>query len=209
MLKHASIIISLILACFYGLGLSYHMSYLYELGIEESQFQLTLDRIFFQGFMSTMEFSSKGIIWFLVASVSIAAITTVAVEISKAVQKKPSFFSEFVKKTDQKKDSKTTGFHALSETMVGISFGGFTLFVLVLLVLISSGNSGEAYAKKLKQNFVSGKIKKVEVKLKDEEKTIYGNAVICSETQCAYWTSDGSVVLNKRDIDWVKWASEI
>ncbi|GAB5391150.1 MAG: hypothetical protein Altm1KO_06680 [Alteromonas macleodii] len=84
MLKHASIIISLVLASFYGLGLSYHMSYLYELGIEESQFQLTLDRIFFQGFMSTMEFSSKGVIWFLLASLSIAGIASIAVEVSKA-----------------------------------------------------------------------------------------------------------------------------
>ncbi len=209
MRQHASIIISHVLASCYGLGVSYHMSYLYELGIEESQFQLTLDRIFFQGFMSTMEFSSKGVIWFLLASLSIAGIASIAVEVSKAVRKKPSLFSAFLKRIQKKHTTKSTGFVALSETMVGISFCGFALFMLVLLVLLASGNSGEAYAKKLKQNFVSGKVKKVQIKLKSQEDIISGNAVICNDTQCAYWTLSGSLILNKRDVQWVKWANEI
>ncbi|MEM5497650.1 hypothetical protein WNY77_09625 [Paraglaciecola mesophila] len=203
MYKYAPVFISLSLAGLYALGLAFHTSYLYELGIEESQFSLSIDRLFFQGFLALMDFSSKGILWLTLSAFFIAILASLGVEAMKSLQilpAEPKYQKEH-KKPENWLHARIISF---AKTISYTSAMGLTIFVLCLIILIASGNSGEASAKKRIQKFVDGEIKTVEIKRKNIKKTIVGNPVICSESQCAYWTNIGSLVLNKSDIEWVK-----
>lgn len=59
MLSHASVLISILLAILYAFGLVLHQGYLLEMGLEETRFELSLHRTFFQGFVAMADWGVK------------------------------------------------------------------------------------------------------------------------------------------------------
>lgn len=77
MLKHASVIITLVTATLYMLGLVFYQAYLFELNIEETQFPLTVDRILFLGFASATSMGVKAIGYLYLTALGVLIVAMV------------------------------------------------------------------------------------------------------------------------------------
>ncbi len=87
MLKHASIVISILLASLYSIGLTFHQGYLRTLGIEETQFQLSLDGLFFQGFFATTDLSTGAIVWLVMAASGVVIVANLGMLMIEVINK--------------------------------------------------------------------------------------------------------------------------
>lgn len=209
-LKHASVIIGLILSSLYATGLLHHIEYLKRLGIEETQFQLSIERMFFQGFVFLADILSKSIFHFLMTAVAIYFLTLISMALTEYLKRK-----EYVKRLtcflekhfgkQQPKEQKNS-FKSLSERMVTVTYMMFLGYITILLVLLLSSSTGKKYASNFTESIENGEAVKHSVSLKPDGELIVGYPIICSETQCAYYIDNGldkqseTLVFNKRDI---------
>jgi hypothetical protein len=200
MLKHASVIISLLLAGLYALGLTFQQGYLRELGLEETQFALSIDRTFFQGFVSAIDMGSKGLGYLFLSAAGIVLIAELGVFIGDWINRTDIYLkikSAFMGNNSQVAES---AFGKLSVKLFAYIGLAIVLYVLLLVALIMSGRSGEEYAKSFIKRTSKGVLHKQSIMLKSEEKPIVGYSIICSTLQCAYYVEGRTMVLNHRDI---------
>ena len=158
MLKHAPVAISIILAALYALGLSFHQGYLRTLGIEETQFQLSIDRIFFQGFFATADLGTGAIIWLIMAAsgvVIVANLGVLFIEIINKLELKTYIPTWLFSKDENNLNHPFTEFSLKIFLYVVVLFG---IYIGSLLVLIASDNSGTAHAEKFIENTKEGKV---------------------------------------------------
>lgn len=85
MLKHASVVISFTLAVLYALGLTLHQGFLSELGIEETQFTQTPDRVFFQGFVAYARFSAEAFKFQFAAALTLCGLSILMLILGKFI----------------------------------------------------------------------------------------------------------------------------
>jgi hypothetical protein len=201
MLKHASILISLALAGLYALGLTFHQGFLRELGIEETQFILALDRVFFQGFVSTMNMGSKGLVYLFLSAGGVVLVAEVGVLVGSWINRTDLYSkvrSIFVSQNNKQSSESSFGnFSAKAFAYLGLAL---FLFMLLLAALLLSDRSGGEYAKRFIANTTNGVLHKKLIELKSNEKSYKGYSIICSTLQCAYYIEGKAVVLNNRDI---------
>lgn len=200
MLKHASVIISLLLAGLYALGLTFQQGYLRELGIEETQFTLSIDRIFFQGFASAVDMGSKGLGYLFLSAAGIVLVAELGVFIGDWINRTDVYLkikSAFMDNNSQVSES---AFGKLSVKLFAYISLAVFLYALLLAALLMSDRSGVEYAKSFIQRASKGILHKQSIMLKNEEKPIEGFSIICSTLQCAYYVEGRTMVLNHRDI---------
>jgi hypothetical protein len=201
MLKHASIIISLSLAGLYALGITFHQGFLRELGVEETQFVLTVDRVFFQGFISSMDMGIKGLFYLFMSAAGVVLVSEVGRSLGGWIYKTDLYsLLEGIFESQQ-------GSQHSDNTFVNFAFKIFAyiclailMCVLLLAALTMSDKSGEEYAKKYIANASKGLLHKKLIELKGEDIVYEGYSIICSPQQCAYFVDSKSVVLNNRDV---------
>lgn len=204
MLKHASVFISLILAGLYALGLTFHQGFLRELGLQETQFALSVDRTFFEGFMAAAQMGVKGILYLIGSAAGVLIIAELGVLaldwINKTDLKQKLFKKPNKTSTSQEQNSFADfSLKAFSYILVALILCSF-----LLLVLILSDKSGMEWALKFKENAMSDKYKVNSIKLYKDKESMKGYLIICNNLQCAYLVNGSTIVFNNRDIEWVK-----
>ena len=200
MLKHASIVISIILAALYSIGLSFHQGYLRTLGIEETQFQLSIDRLFFQGFFATADLSTGAVVWLVMAAsgvVIVANLGVLLIEIVNKLELRKSIPSHLFSK---KENNTNYPFFEFSFRMFLYILVLFGVYLGILLVLIASDNSGTSHAEKFIERTENGDVKMKTVQFKNNADDYTGYSVICNDTQCSYFKKGQSTVINNRDV---------
>jgi hypothetical protein len=208
-LTHASVFIGLILSGLYTTGLLHHTEYLRHLGIEQTQFQLPIERIFFQGFFFLADVMSKSVLHLIIAAISIYLFTLLGVALIDYLKKQDytQKLSNFLNSRFAKQeDISSTPFQELAERMVPITYVIFLGYVLILIILVLSESTGRKHAKNFIEKIQNNQIEQHEILLKGETDPITGYPVICSDTQCAFYfynknrKAGESKIFNKRDI---------
>jgi len=206
-LNHASVVISLVLASFYGLGLMYHLSFLAAFGIEETQFPLSIDRIFYQGFFAFAELTAPNIMFVVLCASGVLTTAYMAilnVEIAKRVNVGKSLLArmQHVLSTGDEKvelPASLVGFTQFSTKVFWYVSAGVLAYLSVLLVLIAAEHAGKAnaqrYKDRIKNNEISMDSLLVEVS-KGELKPYEGYSIVCNASQCAYFDGVKSSVFN-------------
>ena len=205
MLKHASVFISLTLAGLYIFGLTFQQGFLGEMGLDETQFQLSPDRIFFQGFLAAARMGTKNLVYLFFSAFSIVFIAEFTILASNWINKTSlnDKFSKFMSKDNQPR--KEGSFSEFSHKAFAYVCLASILYLLLILSIITSSSSGKEFATTVKSKIDNGDYTKKEIMLYNEEKALEGFTIICSDTQCGYWLSSGSsIVLNNRAIKWIK-----
>lgn len=203
-LKHASVFISLILAGLYALGITLHQGFLSNLGLEETQFPLSVDRTFFQGFMAATQMGAKGFLY-LIGS---AGAVLISAEIGV-------FVSSWINNTDiQKRLNEIFGNNSTSQEVnsftefslkaLSYSILAFVMYALMLFALSFSYKSGVELSNKFKKNALKNEYIEKTIKFHKDPNVIKGYSIICNDKQCAYLVNGNALVLNNRDIQWVK-----
>lgn len=199
MLKHASVAISIILASLYALGLSFHQGYLRTLGIEETQFQLSVDRIFFQGFFATADLSSSAIFWLIMAASGVVIVANLGIlflEIVNKLELKKYIPAWLFSKDENNPNHPFTEFSLKMFLYVVVLFG---IYIGILLILIASDKSGTSHAEKFIENIKDDKATLKKITLNNME-TYEGYSIICNTSQCAYFFKGKVSVFKNRDV---------
>lgn len=198
MLKHASIIITLSTAVLYVLGLSYYQAYLKFLGVDETQFPLQIDRVLFQGFVSSVNMGASGLVWFYLTSLGVVIITLLGLVIFKFI--KEHKLITLIKKwfsPDKPNPKDKNNFIEFAIKIFEYAAGILIVFFLTLLVIIASSNVGEEAAKNMINQCNSGQLKKHNIIIPDDSKSVTGCSIVCNSEQCAYLVTDKTLIINK------------
>lgn len=203
MLKHAATIISISLASLYAVGLSFYQGYLSGLGIEETQFPLAIDRVFFQGFVSSVMLGIQPSFYLFV----VAAIAPMTLTISYDLYtflKRYDVFNEFLSIFKPKKQYKA---HPLIAYLSKVSLG-VLLFVTAIyaafVIVHKSHVLGEEQAKNTRARLLAGELPVKKVYLKKDGNVLKGVSIVCNGSQCAYLTKINTIIINTSDIDKVE-----
>lgn len=210
-LNHASIAISLILAALYALGLNFHLSFLKNLGIEETQFPLTIDRVFYQGFFVFADLTAPKI-GFIIICASGVAITAYIAILFVEVAKKSNFMkpiiiwlqSKFKKGRSQTElHPALEGFSLFSTKVFWYICIGTLLYISILITLMAAEHAGKSHAEKYKEKILAGSLA-VDYLLVEESKgkviEYKGYSIICNSSQCAYYDGNNSSVFNHNTV---------
>ncbi|SKA02046.1 hypothetical protein SAMN02745119_02359 [Trichlorobacter thiogenes] len=209
MLKHASVIISMITATLYTLGLTFHQGYLREFGINDSLFPLSIDQTIFQGFVSLSTMGASAVVWFFVAA-ELVLVTALIGEfiinrVNKIRQVTPSNFT-----SDKSESNINEGiydinkFSGFSYRMLILATALLVLFIGILFALIASDKSGKEAALRFKENAASDKLFKSTILLKAGNKSTDGYIITSSQNQVAYFAGNETTILNNSDISSIR-----
>lgn len=207
MLRYSSVFISLILAGLYALGLTFQVGFMREIGLEETQFVLSVDRIFFQGFVSAAQMGSKGFLYLIGSAASVVIIADLGVLALDWINKTDlrQKLQKIFKKSN--KDSILQAKNSFADFALkafSYSVVAFILYFILLFALTLSDKSGMEWALKFKENARSNKYIVKSIKLHNDTESMKGYSIICNNLQCAYLVNGSAIVLNNRDIEWVK-----
>lgn len=207
LLNHASVIISLILAALYALGLMYHLSFLKTFGIEETQFPLSIDRIFYQGFFAFANLTAPNISFVLLCASGVMITAYLAILVTE-IAKRSNFVEPAFSKLRNafNKEPNKIELHPALEDFAEFSAkvfwyvcAGVFFYLSVILVLIAAEHVGkenaEQYMEKIKNNQVAVDELLVEVNKGVVEKYT-GYSIACNSHQCAYFDGVTSSVFN-------------
>jgi len=200
MLKHASIIITIITASLYTLGLNLHSGYLLELGIEETLFQLSFHRALFQGFVSTMQLGGPAVVWLLISSeIILFLVISGSFAVSWGFSKK--WFNIPKLQLPNTLNNKSVNIGQLLFVSSCVLFIGY-MFLLAVIML--STKAGKDSAIRLKDNINNNLVTPHLITFKNKDQPITGYPVVCNSNQCAYISNDNTIVLNLSDIKNIK-----
>ncbi len=200
MLKHASIIITILTASLYTLGLTLHSGYLLELGIEETLFQLSFHRALFQGFVSTMQLGGPAIFWLLVSSeIILILVITGSFAVSWGNSKKWLNIPKLELPNALNNKSVNMG-----QLLFVSSCVLFIIYMSLLVVILLSTKAGKDSAIRLKENINNNLVTPHVITFKNKDASITGYPVVCNVNQCAYISNGNTIILNLSDIKNIK-----
>ena len=200
MLKHLSVFISLALASLYMLGLVSYQSFLRHLGIEETQFPLTLDRTFFQGFVLATDLGVRESIFLYMSSAVIVIVAEAAFLLSELLAKSDVLtkIRNHVRWFD--KVYPVNSFSVLANKMFTYTSIVIIFLIVVLVAVIASDKTGYEFSKRFIENAKNGVLVKKSVTLKYNGEKIEGYSIVCNSTQCAYLVGRKTIVINNSDV---------
>lgn len=197
--KHLGVLITLLSAILYFLGLTYYQSFLLELGVEETQFPLSIDRILFQGFVSSIHLGVESLAYFLIIVLGVVSVVFLCV-----------LFLEFVKefapikklsnklkglKSDEVKPDKLVDF--------AVNIFEFSIYIVIaLLVILFVALASQYVGGKAGQVFISqclsGDLRKHKVRVAENQENILACPIVCNSSECAYLEGKVTKVIGKR-----------
>lgn len=208
-LKHASILITLSIAGLYILGTTFYDGYLNELGLEPTQFPLSVDQISFYGFSAIAYMGIKGFFYFFFSFAAFYFIVEFTFFLMYKFKK--STVTENNALSLKKESNKKFKPHPLSNFLWNI-FRLLILFFSFLLVLLFildlSQKYGREFALNFKSKLVSNEYPKKKLKLRQSSEMMTAYSVLCSNSQCAYFIDGLIIIYNKSDIEWEKTLSD-
>lgn len=204
MLKHASVVISFALAVFYALGITQHQGFLSELGLRETQFPLSPDRIFFQGFFSLAIMNAEAMNYQAIAAAACAGLAVLLFMFGgflfKSGPKKPTA-KDIINSAEPPKHHQAADF-LLRIAMIIV--WAFIIFVAIVVVLRVSEASGEKSATNFRDRTLFGQEELREIKLRKNAVCLHGFPIICNSSQCAYLIGGESTVISHSEVEWVQ-----
>jgi hypothetical protein len=195
-------------ASLYVLGVCFYQGFARVLGLEETQFSLSVDRTLFHGFFAILNVSAPQLGYFLLAAETIALVSFVVVGVctsSKVRNAIESFFSKMSQKKQhdelQEVPPQITDFAQFASNMV--FFSGVVLLVIfgILGAGVLADLSGQEAANSFLRRAVAGKSAFVEVFVVGEEKPLKGHTILCSSSHCAYLVDKKAVTYRHEQIE--------
>ena len=200
LVKNPSILISLISASLYLLGISFYQGYAKVLNFSDTQFPLTVDKTLFQGFISVANLWSKTTLWLIIIAESILVLSLLLKYISKRI-KTYSLNRESLLKTQNnyEKDS----FVNFSLIMLHYSLMILIIFFSLMFILKSSENAGTATGKNFLKISIDGRIKPIEIIFKDGK--VYKGCIpiVCNQHECNW--SQGHFLTGDTRRNWLRY----
>ena len=215
LLNNASVIISLVLASFYGLGLIYHLRFLKSFGIEETQFPLSIDRIFYQGFFAFAELTAPNIGFVVLCAAGVVLTSYIAIVVvglathfnllKSIITRLQSLRNGKAKPINL--NPKLISFTEFSSKAFFYICAGVSLYLGVILMLIAAEHAGDANAKRYKEKIKNGEIavdtlivETTTGKLEEYK----GYSIVCNNQQCAYFDGLESSVFSHSTVKSLK-----
>jgi len=203
MVKHASILVSIVLACFYVIGLVSYRSFLGEFGLNDTQFPLTVDRVFFHGFLSLSFMTLKSAIYLALAAACVMLIAGL-VSLVFSIAEKKKIDLNFLRLLKNNNADKRGSLYRFSKNIFLYFSIALVAYSLMLFSITITSAAGVDLADSFIANTAKDDYKKQAIKLKGNDETLGGYVIVCSLSQCAYYVGDGSLVVNNADVEWVK-----
>lgn len=234
MLNHAPLFISVSLAVLYAFGLAAHQGFLDALGLEETQFELSLHRTFYQGFVVMADWGAKGFGMLTVAALAGPTVLAASMlahtawnwlekflprtwrsrerpdEVSASAASKTSDKASVPSKW-QEVDRRRSGtqpdwekWTVLTGKSFNLSGGAVFLFLIFMFAMYSATMKGLENGKKFKDDAGLGLRALSEIKVKKKTDCVYGHPIVCTTSACGYWVDSTAIVLATADMEWVK-----
>ncbi|WP_334159301.1 hypothetical protein [Oryzomicrobium sp.] len=177
-------------------------------GLEETQFPLTVDRTLFHGFFALLDLSAAQIVYFVLASETIALVAFAIVFLSTSARVRKVVDAWFTKKSprENKHESpeppKEVSEFATFSVQV-FEFSAIILFVIIGILLAGffSGKSGEVTANNFLKKVKEGRARSVEVFLSGQDQPIKAYTLLCSSSHCAFLEETQIVVYRHEKIE--------
>jgi hypothetical protein len=195
-------------ASLYVLGVCFYQGFMRTVGLDETQFPLTVDRTLFHGFFALLDLSAAQIGYFVLASEIIALVAFAIVLLSTSTRVRGAAGAWFTKKPGQEKKSesveppqKIAEFASFSGQM--LLFSAIVLFAIlgILLAGIFADKSGQATANNFLKKVEEGKQPAVEVFLSGQDQPIKAYTILCSSTHCAFLANQKTVAYRHEKVE--------
>lgn len=210
-IKYAAVFITLSTGILYLLGASSYRSYLHGLNIEASQFPLTLDRIVFEGVLSTLGMGSVFVVNFLFVAMGVFIVVAIfnlvlvlldQHPIGKALKKRALGILESSDVDDNSAaDSKKSqvinnnGLLDFSIKTLEYSIASVLVILIVLIVPALSERNGYELSKRELSKCSSGELYKSSISIKPDYETLELCSITCNTNECAYISETHSFVI--------------
>jgi len=210
--SHANVLLQTLLtvlpvltAGLYLLGLTYHQGYLEAYGIDDSVFPLSSDKALFNGFFSLLVVSFPGILYMLgaigafVVLVMVVAVLSSTARVKAVVANARSWIEE--RRPDQPIVSPVANdLVDKGAALYGYATGLLLALVLPLVMAALSAKSGKEQAEKEIANFSAGKATSAQLFSPELPAPYTGKLVMCGEKYCAFWGSNGTIIIGHEGI---------
>jgi phage shock protein PspC (stress-responsive transcriptional regulator) len=207
LLNNASVIISLTLASFYGLGLMYHLRFLKAFGIEETQFPLSIDRIFYQGFFAFAELTARSLSFIVLCASGVVITAYIAIVVAglakhfNILKSVITLLQNFLSNKPKPLNLPTAliSFTEFSSKVFLYVCAGVSLYLGIILILTAAEYAGDANAQLYKDKIKNGEVALDSLMIeayKGKLEKYEGYSIICNSQQCAYFDGKESSVFN-------------
>lgn len=195
-------------AALYVLGLSFFQGFTQDLGLDETQFPITVDRTLFYGFFAVLDLGVEQIAPFLFAAEVIAFVAGGVLYISASHR-----FQEVVERmhnwgvkrqSSDKSDKSPEEISAFANFSLKMFLFAVIVFFVILGILLAgslANNSGRAVAQKLLTNIEEGRQLQVELHIVGQAEPILSYPIICSSVHCAFLINHKTVVYSHEKIE--------
>lgn len=192
-------ILAFLTSASYVLGVTYCQGFLREFGLDDTQFTLSLDRYLFQGFVSFRDIGPRAM-WMLVFAVLCITLVILIYLIARKFLNRKSARKNNADEMRKDKAVEEESWIAFWADILFMGGGLFGAFFGVLVVALLSTSAGAKAAINYKKNMEKGVIKENCVEMKAPEDSFTGYLIVCSQSQCAYWNSGKTKIINLNDV---------
>lgn len=180
-------------ASLYLLGVCFYQGFTRTLGLEESQFPLTVDRTLFDGFFALLHLSAPQIGYFVLAAEIIAFVALAVVILSTSVRVRRFSETLFTRRSNTKRQAESPEPPQKIAEFAEFAVQMFLFAVVVVLVIfgilisgIFADKSGQAIANNFLKKVEDGKQPSVDVFIVGQDKPIKAHTILCGSTHCAF-----------------------
>jgi hypothetical protein len=188
----------------YLLGATYHQGYLGAFGIDDSMFQIPIDRLLFSGFVAFITFGLMPIVY-SVAALVVLFVAVVLTAILSSVPQVQHWQLVITQKLHSFRSSRKPSptMNALvdkSATLYAYTMGGVMVVVLFLVVAVLSSRTGREQAQREIDSFLVGKGNYVYFTTDQLSAPTKAKQIICGNTHCAFWLGQEAVILKHEQV---------
>ncbi|WP_139746575.1 hypothetical protein [Aeromonas veronii] len=211
-LKYLLAALPLMTATIYLCGMSYHVGYLEEYGLTNSQFPLASDETIFVGFVSIVTMVEDKIIFVGAAIITMLLLLVIAASTAKkreALWQKtfiPKIYDSVFLWIDSKRPTKkdTAPYITLVEWL-GVAYGLFAVLTVPtalvcmagLLSFLQGSSTAKIEQEKMQKGFFTKHTAQVTLENNEDEPMLI---VACNSNHCAYWNKDKTILIRHEQI---------
>lgn len=198
----------IVTAALYLFGVVFYQGFMRRMGLEESQFPLTVDRTIFNGLFALLDLSAPQLINFILATEIFTLVTFIIVFISTSVRVR-SFF----KKVPLSLPENTTSEAKLSPPAPITEIANFAakalalclIVVFVILGILAASyftdKSGQDVADAFIHKAEAGVRSPIELYLSGKSEPITAHIIVCSASHCAYLINGQAITYRNDQIE--------
>jgi uncharacterized membrane protein len=198
-------VLPIVTAGLYLLGLTYYQGYLEGFGIEETLFPLSVDRTIFQGFVVFITLGAKPFSYLFIAAIAVFSTAILAALISSNQRirgwgklltsrlRQPSSVAPLSKNAYQWIDK--AGIVFIYVTVA------FLIYLALLIVALTATQSGKEQASNFIENAKKTREGFVTLNFTNNATPITAKPILCSASHCAYWLGNQAVLYKNESVE--------